>query len=150
MTVGSAAGETPRRSGLQLGRWPDLWTVHCIEPLHKKKSVYCAANYRGVHLTAQLSKTMESLPGALFLPFLLVNAVFAPNQFAYTPQRGARDALAHMVLTWLPLLAAGRKIAVYCSEVSRAFDRVSAARSRAKLQAKNPSEDDRRLGLFAP
>ena len=61
-------------------RWPELWTIHSIVPLYKKSSVYSAMNYRGVHLTAQLSKAMERFLGALFMPFLLKTIAFGPNQ----------------------------------------------------------------------
>ena len=59
-----------------------------------------------------------------------------PNQFAYTPGRGARDVLALMLLLWLQALAKGQRIAVYCSDVSGAFDRVKVERLAAKLRSK--------------
>ena len=55
------------------GRWPETWIEHWIVPLHKRKNVYLAGNYRGVHLTAQLSKAMERLLRSLFRPFVLKN-----------------------------------------------------------------------------
>ena len=94
--------------------------------LYKKKSVYLPDNYRGIHLTSQLSKVMERLLRHLFMPFIAKTVSFGPNQFAYTKEREARDALAHLVLVWLKALSKGRKITVYCSDVSGAFDRVSA------------------------
>jgi len=54
---------------LTQGRWPDLWMEHWIIPLFKKNNVYSADNYRGVHLTAQLSKAMERFLQSLFLHF---------------------------------------------------------------------------------
>jgi hypothetical protein len=109
--------------------------------LYKKGSVYAAGNYRGVHLTAQLSKAMERLLGVLFTPFLTKNVSYGPNQFAYMTGRGARDALAYMVLVWVQALALGRKVAVYCSDVSGAFDRVRVRRLLEKLKAKNLHPD---------
>ena len=50
--------------------------------------------------------------------------------------RRARDALALLVLTWLRALGTGRKVAVYCSDVSGAFDRVCSKRLVAKLKNK--------------
>jgi hypothetical protein len=118
------------------GRWPEAWIMHWIVPLHKKGKVFLALNYRGVHLTAQISKAMERLLRTLFMPFLLERKVFGPNQFAYIPERGARDALALMLLVWITALAKSRKIGLYCSDVSGAFDRVSKERLVAKLKAK--------------
>jgi hypothetical protein len=57
------------------------------------------------------------------------------NQFAYTPKRGARDALAVMVMEWLWALNTRTKIALYCSDVSGAFDKVDAEILIAKLRA---------------
>ena len=66
---------------------------------------------------------------------------FGPHQFAYTTGRGARDALALLVLTWVSAVAAGRKVAVYCSDVSGAFDRVQFHRMVAKLRTKGLHPD---------
>jgi len=119
---------------LSTGVWPDLWRQHWIVPLFKKKSVYNPANYRGVHLTAQLSKVVERLLQALYAPFLATVGGYGPNQFAYLKARGARDALAMLVLQWVRVLALGSKIGVYCSDVSGAFDRVAMDRLIAKLR----------------
>ena len=118
---------------LSQGRWPELWMLHFIVPLHKKKSVFTALNYRGIHLTSQLSKAMERMLRSLFLPYLLQNVVYGQNQFAYTPEVGARDALAFMVLKWIITLVKNRKIGIYCSDVSGAFDRVETERLVEKL-----------------
>ena len=57
-------------------------------------------------------------------------------QFAYMPERGARDALAHLVLTWISMMGRQRKIAVYCSDVSGAFDEVNSMNFLRKLRAR--------------
>jgi hypothetical protein len=118
------------------GTWPEVWLQHWVAPLFKKKNVFDPDNYRGIHLTAQLSKVVERLLKALLMPFITSTIAFGPNQFAYTNGRGARDALATLVLTWIEALARGRKIAIYCSDVSGAFDRVDVGRLVAKLRIK--------------
>jgi len=110
-----------------------MWLQHWIAPLHKKKSIFQPSNYRGVHLTAQLSKVVERLLKLLYQPYLTQTYAFGPRQFAYTAGRGARDALAILMLNWLWALATGHKIAVYCSDVAGAFDRVSLKRLAKKL-----------------
>jgi len=107
-----------------------------VAPLYKKKSVYQPGNYRGIHLTAQLSKVVERLLKSLYYPYLSSTLAFGPQQFAYTTGRGARDALALLALVWVSALAAGRKVAVYCSDVSGAFDRVRLERLASKLHRK--------------
>ena len=56
------------------------------------------------------------------------------NQFAYTRGRGARDAIAYLVMTWLFHFTVGRKLALYCSDVAGAFDRVCRHRLLNKLK----------------
>ena len=90
-------------------------------------------NYRGVHITAQLSKIAERVLGQFFQPFLEQTKVYGPRQFAYTKSRGHRDALALSMFTWLLALERGQLVALYCSDVSGAFDRVCAERLVRKL-----------------
>ena len=83
---------------------------------------------------------MERFLATKFLPQLLYSGAFGPNQFAYRPKHGARDAILFLVMSWLTLLANGNRIGVYCSDVSGAFDRVSARRllSRFRLLRVHP------------
>ena len=120
---------------MDTGTWPRLWLEHWIVPLHKKKGVFDPNNYRGVHLTSQLSKVIERLVKSMLLPFVERTLACGPNQFAYTRGRGARDVLALLMMVWLQALAEGMKIAVYCSDVAGAFDRVAVNRMVAKLKA---------------
>ena len=121
---------------LTFGAWPVSWKEHWITPLHKKKAVSDSRNYRGVHLTSQVSKVLERLLGTTFIPYLHRISAFGPNQFAYLPKCGARDALALLVLTWVQGFGMAKKFAIYCSDVSGAFDKVNKARLLLKLKAK--------------
>ena len=120
---------------LETGRWPEVWLVHWVLPLYKKKAKWKPENYRGVHLTAQIAKATERFLQSSFSSFFYSDLVSGEHQFAYKPGRGARDALALLVLTWIAGFDKGYKYAVYCSDVSGAFDRVSADRLLKKLQA---------------
>ena len=104
------------------------WREAVVIPLYKKKSVWNPTNYRGVHLTAQLSKVVERLVARSFVPLLEANGVFGANQFAYRRERGCKDALAMNTLQWVYWLHLGRKVALYCSDVSGAFDKVPSER----------------------
>ena len=110
------------------GVWPSCWLLHWVCPLHKRLSRSDAKNYRGIQLTAQTSKAMERLLGKLFLLNLHASVQFEPRQYAYTPGRGARDALLTVILEWLVAFATGRKVILYCSDVAGAFDKVPADR----------------------
>ena len=117
------------------GEWPDDWREHWVVPLYKKKSVWDALNYRGVHLTSQLSKVVERVLAKLLEPYLELPLAQGPYQFAYRKERGARDALLLLVCSWLVAFNTGKKVAVYCADVAAAFDRVDAERLAAKLKA---------------
>ncbi len=60
---------------------------------------------------------------------------FGPYQFAYSKEPGARDALLFLVLSWLRSFSEGKRVALFSSDVSGAFDRISSHRLHAKLQA---------------
>ena len=62
-----------------------------------------------------------------------IELAFTESQFSYRPKRGARDAVLLDVATLLSMLNVWKKIGVYCSDVSGAYDRVSAERLLDKL-----------------
>ena len=110
------------------GHWPEIWLTHWIVPIYKRDKVFRSKNYRGVHLTAQMSKVIERLVKTLLDPYLERTIAYGENKFAYRKQRGARDALALLVIEWILTLNSRGKVAVYCSDVAGAFDRVKATR----------------------
>ena len=130
---------------VKVGVWPAIWRTHWICPIFKKKNASNPNCYRGIHLTAQMSKAMERYVGKLFLPYLENTLAYGPNQFAYAKGRGARDALLYTTLSWIWELCNGRKIAVFCSDVSGAFDKVRVTRLLEKLAAKGVNEKLLRL-----
>ena len=75
------------------------------------------------------------------MPYITAMVGFGQNQIAYMPEWGARDTLAMIVTLWIQALAAGRRIAVYCSDMSGAFDRVKVERLIAKLRQKRIHPD---------
>ena len=126
-------------------RWPELWLQHWVTPIYKKKAVFQAGNYRGVHLSSQLSKVAERAILPLWQPHLVNNGSFGDNQFAYQKGRGARDAVAWLTLTWIRALNNDKKVADYCSDVTGAFDRVNSIELVAKLRKRGLHEQMVRL-----
>ena len=92
-------------------------------------------------MTPQVAKVMERLAGSLFLPSLSSEASIGENQFADCKQRGSRDALLYLVLCWLHSFLRKNRVALYCSDVSGAFDKVSAPRLLQKLAARGMPDD---------
>lgn len=122
---------------LVTGEWPSAWVDHWVVPIHKRKARSDPSNYRGVHLSSQLSKVVERLILRTLRPMLPADEVlFGPRQFAYRAQHGSRDALCFLVLTWLEAFNSKKQVALYCSDVAGAFDRVCSQRLGGKLAAK--------------
>ena len=126
---------------LKTSIWPRIWAQHWIFPLHKRKATFLASNYRGIHLTSQISKVAERVLAELFVPELEAKCCFGPNQFAYSKGKGARDAIALLVLQWIRGWSAKKIWAMYCSDVSGAFDKVSSALLIAKLRQSGISSE---------
>ena len=102
--------------------------------MHKRGSKADPRHYRGIHLTCQISKVVERVLGQTFLRWAVDDTLFGPNQYAYTTARSHKDALAVNTCSWLLSLEKGQLVALYCSDVSGAFDRVRATRLQVKLQ----------------
>ena len=115
------------------GCWPKVWKYHLIVPIFKKGSAFQPGNYRGVHLTAILSKVAERLVGFHLVPFLQRNA-FGTNQWAFSKGLSARDLITMLMLSWNLEVCLGRKIGAYLSDISGAFDKVYKPYLLAKLQ----------------
>ena len=118
--------------------WPAVWREHWIVPLYKRCAVFLAKNYRGVHLTSQISKVIERL--IMLEPYLEKTVSFGENQFAYRTERGSRNVLALLMLQWMTILNSREKVSIYCNDVSGAFDRMSLDRLVEKLRAKGVNE----------
>ena len=120
---------------LDRGIWPDIWRIHWICPLHKRLSRADAQNYRGVHMSTQLSKVIERVFSDALQKHCKRFDCFGPHQYAYTVGRGHRDALAIAALSWISAWEQRKTIGLLCSDVSGAFDRVSTNRLCLKLRA---------------
>ena len=121
---------------LNQGTWPEIWKVHWMFPLYKRKARCNAANYKGIHLTPQMSKVAARAIVIHLMPFFMKIGACGRHQFAHLRERGYRDALAFIVFTWVWAIGLGKRVAVYCSDVAGAFDRVNAARLIEKLRSK--------------
>ncbi len=113
--------------------WPKCWRLHWVHGIYKRGSKALGKNYRGVHLTPQLSKVVERAVGSVVLPWLEHIGAYGPHQYAYSKGKGYKDVLAVNTCHWLLLLEQGYAVGVYCSDVGGAFDRVSCERLGLKL-----------------
>ena len=118
---------------LSSGEWPTQWKTHWIHCLFKRGAHSNPSNYRGVHLTSQLSKVVERVISSLLVPFLERHQRFSQHQFAYRRNVGFRDVLLINICHWLVAFESRKGILLYCSDVSGAFDKVPTARLIRKL-----------------
>jgi len=129
------------RRMLEKGEWPDCWRDHWITPLYKKKSVSDPGNYRGVHLTAVLSKSVERVIAELLSKYLEASGAVDKNQWAFKVGHSCRDLVSLFTNTCILSLHAGHKTGVYLSDISGAFDRVSKTLLLEKLRAAGVSNE---------
>ena len=77
-----------------------------------------------MHLTSILSKVVERVIG-LPLTALLERKGFGNAQWAFRKMSSARDMVTIYVAKWVLLVCQGRKVGLYLSDISGAFDKVS-------------------------
>ena len=103
--------------------------------IHKKNAVSNPSNYRGVHLTTVFSKVAEKLLNALLIPFWQRTDGFGSFQFAFQKGLSCKDLVAALVCSWILALNGRKKVGVFLSDISGAFDKVEVHRLMAKLEA---------------
>ena len=98
-------------------------------------------NYRGVHLTTVLSKTIERVIGRVLGTYFEETAATGESQWAFRPGHSCRDLVAFLAATWILDLHGGKKIGFLLADISGAFDRVKADLLIEKLRATGVQED---------
>ena len=105
--------------------WPDAWRKHWLFPIFKKGATTNVGNYRGIHLTSILSKVCERVLLRSLRPFFEQVDAFGVSQFAFRKGRSCQDLLLKLTCTWLLAFQEKRKVGLYLSDISGAFDKVS-------------------------
>ena len=126
---------------LKFRQWPDCWRDHWLAPIFKKGSVANPEKYRGVHLTSVLSKVVEGVIAEVLVKYLEESGASGETQWAFREGHSCRDLVALLTATWVLDLHAGKKIGVYLSDISGAFDRVESEMLLEKLKAAGLNED---------
>ena len=114
------------------GCWPNRWRSHLLIPIYKKRSVYSAINYRGIHLTTILSKVVGRTIGNPLISHLQSHG-FGDHQWVFRKMSGARDLLTVCVSPWNLAFCKGCKVGWYLSDITAAFDKVFKDFLMAKL-----------------
>ena len=114
--------------------WPYVWKFHRICPLFKKGAVHKSGNYRGLHLTPVLSKAAERVIRIPFGKYLDAVDAYGSSQWAFRRKRGCTDLVLLLISRWLLDFQRKRKVGVFLSDISGAFDRVDANKLLMKLK----------------
>ena len=114
--------------------WPDRWREHFLVPIYKKKSVYDRNNYRGVHLTSIVAKTIERAIGNPLIMYLQDHG-FGTSQWAFRKMSSSRDLVLVCVSQWILAICSGFKIGAYLGDITAAFDRVDKDLLMGKLHS---------------
>ena len=122
------------RSILARGTWPSPWKEHWLTPLHKKKSTSDPTNYRAVHLTSILSKTVERLYALTLVPYFERTNAYGTNQHAFRTKHSCQDLTTLLTCKWLYHFHDNKKIGLFLSDIQGAFDRVHTPTLLRKLQ----------------
>ena len=93
-------------------------------PLFKRGSVSRPDNYRDVHFSSIIFKTVERVIVLLLIAFLEKRGHGKP-QWAFRKHAAARDLIIFYAAKWVLSICGGRKIGMYLSGISEAFDKVS-------------------------
>ena len=83
------------------GTWPTIWKNHWMVPVFKKGSVFDPSKYRGIHLTAVLSKAVERVLGKIITDHFEATGAYGDSQFAFRRGRSCRDLVTILVCNWV-------------------------------------------------
>ena len=125
---------------LATGVWPQCWKLHWLFPIYKKGPQANPGNYRGIHLTSNVSKLCERMLNRLLQPFFSCQGSFGLLQHAFQKGRSCPDLIVILVCSWLLAFQKGQKVGLYLSDIAGAFDRVHVPRLMAKLQSTGISQ----------
>ena len=115
--------------------------MHWIFPLYKKKAVSNPNNYRGIHLTPVLSKVVERVLDIPLDSFCSNTGAYGMSQFAFQRGLSCADLVITLICSWLLALQEGKRVGVYLSDISGAFDKVDTDFLLAKLEATGLNND---------
>ena len=91
-----------------------------------------------IHLLRKSTKS-HNVYWLVFLCRLIITGACGRNQFAYTPERGARHVITQLVLTWLAQFSKKKQITIYFADVFATFIKVNSRKLVRKLRAKHKS-----------
>ena len=123
------------RKSLDETSLPEDWRRSNITPIHKKDSRSKVENYRGVHLTAQLCKTMESLIKEDIVEHILKHNLIRDTQHGFQSGKSCFTNLLMFLEEVTKNLDEGNPVDILYMDFRKAFDSVPHKRLLKKLRS---------------
>ena len=123
------------RKSLDEGVVPEEWRTSNITPIHKKDSRSKAENYRGVHLTSQLCKTLEGIIKEDIVEHLVKNMLIRDTQHGFWGGRSCITNLLEFLEEVTKNVDEGNPCDIIYMDFQKAFDKVPHERLLKKLES---------------
>ena len=107
------------------GRFPDVFKIACVTPVHKKGSGDIAANYRPISVLPVIGRVFERLLGIQLTEHLEVCEYMARSQHGFRAGRSTQTAICALVDRISDCFERQEYCRVSFLDLSRAFDSVS-------------------------
>ena len=122
------------RKSLDEGRIPEDWKTSNITPIHKKDSRSNVENYRGVHLTSQLCKSMEGLIKEDIVDHITKNKLIRESQHGFQSGKSCVTNLLEFLEEITQNIDEGSPCDIIYMDFQKAFDKVPHQRLLKKLE----------------
>ena len=106
-------------------KFPSVWKITKIVPLHKKNSRLKKENFRPVAILSPLSKVLEKVAYEQLYKYFEKNDLFHESLHGYRQNRSTMTALLTMYDKWSRTASRGMVTGVVLADLSAAFDLVS-------------------------
>ena len=114
-------------------RFPSVWKLSNVIPIHKKESRSDPSNYRPISLTSTLSKVFEKSVSSYLLSYLLSNNLLYEFQSGFLPKHSPTHQLIEIYHTIASNMNNHTATSIVFADISRAFDRLSHRGLYAKM-----------------
>ena len=118
---------------LNSGDVPKQWRIAKVIALFKKGAKGKPGNYRGVSLTCEVGKMMESILRDMITDHLISNQLINLSQHGFMPNRSCQTNLLEFLDQLFSMLDENEPVDIVYLDFSRAFDKVSHSKLIQKL-----------------
>ena len=122
------------KKSIDEGIVPEDWRTSNITPIHKKDSRSKAENYRGVHLTAQLCKSLESIIKEDIVDHLEKHKLIRNSQHGFQAGKSCVTNLLEFLEEVTKDIDEGKPVDIIYMDFMKAFDKVPHKRLIKKIK----------------